>query len=81
MDTFKAWTNAVNTYHDGLEPDVDTLLKAAAAYLDRTADWPAIRDVMQDDLCWTKEMAAAWFSEQDFPDFQEALDEGWGWDD
>ena len=79
-DTFKTWAKAVNAYNNSTDDDPDTLLEAAAVYLERTADWPAIRDVMRDDLCWSKEMAIAWFSEQDFPDFQEALNEGWGWD-
>ena len=79
MDAHRRFSTAVRAYEQSGDPD--PLLAEAARYLEATADWPYIRDVMKDELCWPIEKALEWFGEQDFGDFAEAVSEGWGWDD
>lgn len=55
------------------------LLGACSRYLERTADWMEVRDVLREDLKMDLQACLDWFSEQDFPDFAEAVEEGWGW--
>ncbi len=81
MSASRRWMLAVRDFHDQTDPDPTALLQEAARYLEATADWTSIRDVMQGDLCWPLEKALEWFGEQDFGDFREAVNEGWGWND
>lgn len=59
----------------------NALLAALSTYLERTADWLLVRDVLLDDLDMSQQAILDWFGAQDFPDFAEAVEEGWGWRD
>lgn len=55
------------------------LLAASSRYLQASADWPEVRDVLHEHLGMELQAQLEWFGQQDFPDFAEAVDEGWGW--
>lgn len=76
-DTFTMVGAARRSYRRG--GSSTALLAVLSTYLERTADWPVVRDVMLDDLKMSHKAILDWFAAQDFPDFQEAVEEGWGW--
>lgn len=78
MSTYSVYRQSVFDYRDGAVTSVQ-LLGALSRYLADSADFPAIAEVLKDDLGYDLDRALAWFGEQDFPDFAEAVGEGWGW--
>ena len=78
-DTFQIIDAARASYRRG--GSSTAYLAALSTYLERTADWPVVRDAMLDDLKMSQKAILDWFGAQDFPDFAEAVEEGWGWPD
>jgi hypothetical protein len=77
MTAHSAWRKAKNSWRRGEIAD-HTMLSAASLYLQESADWIDIRDFFI-SMSWTKDEALDWFSDEDFPDFADAVEEGWGW--
>lgn len=53
-------------------------LDAASTYLHESANWTEVRDFLI-LMAFDKRGCLNWFAEQDFPDFSEAVKQGWGW--
>jgi hypothetical protein len=77
LSAHAAWRKAKMAWRKGETGD-HTILNAASVYLQETADWPSVRDFFI-SMSWTKDQVLDWFADEDFPDFSEAVEEGWGW--
>ena len=56
----------------------ETILRQSGNYLHASADWIGVRDWLITMGLSNREIVR-FFSQQDFPDFQQAIDDGWGW--
>jgi hypothetical protein len=54
------------------------VLRNLGQYLHATGDWIAVRDFLI-EMAMSSKAILDWFAEQDFPDFRQAVEEGWGW--
>lgn len=77
MSAHAAWRKAKMSWRKGETGD-HTVLKAASLYLQASADWISVRDFLI-TMAMSNEEILSWFADEDFPDFQEAVDDGWGW--
>lgn len=78
-DSLRAFDRVLKLFLNGTTTST-VLLSACSVYLAASGDWQEVRDVLRDDLKMDQKACLEWFSFQDFPDFREAVDEGWGWD-
>lgn len=79
MSAHSEWKAAASRWRGGHGSD-ETVLRQTANYLHESANWVEIRDFLL-SMAWSKQQILDWFSDQDFPDFREAVEEGWGWPD
>ena len=77
MSAYAEWKQRCRRWTEGQTGD-ETCLKYTALYLHESANWVEIRDWLI-EMGMTKQQCLDWFSEQDFPDFREAVEDGWGW--
>jgi hypothetical protein len=77
MSEEQNWKRRCADWRDGTGSD-QTALAATADYLSATADWIAVRDFLL-SMAMSERQILNWFAEQDFPDFAEAVEQGWGW--
>jgi hypothetical protein len=77
MSAHEVWKRRKYVWRSGQGSD-ETVLAGAAAYLSETADWIGVRDWLI-EMAFSKRQILDWFSENDFPDFQKAVNDGWGW--
>jgi hypothetical protein len=77
MTAHREWRDQVLKWRNGHTGD-PTILKATATYLEVSANWVEIRDFLI-TMAMSKRQILDWFAAQDFPDFRDAVEEGWGW--
>ena len=77
MSAYNQWKKDCRNWTSGHSSD-NTVLRKTAAYLHESANWIEVRDFLI-SMGMTRQQCLNWFSEQDFSDFAEAVDEGWGW--
>jgi hypothetical protein len=77
MSAHDKWKRQCRNWLNGQGGD-ETILKHTAAYLAETADWIEVRNFLI-TMAMTKQQCLEWFADQDFGDFAEAIDDGWGW--
>ncbi len=77
MTAHELWRSRTAKWYEGHTGD-PAILKATAEYLEASADWIAVRNFLI-SMAMSKRRVLDWFSEQDFPDFAQAVEEGWGW--
>lgn len=77
MSAHSEWKNKCRQWVQGRVSD-ETMLSATANYLHESANWIEIRDFLI-RMAMSKQQILDWFSKEDFPDFREAVNEGWGW--
>lgn len=77
MSAYYTWRKRVNIWREGHSGD-EGVLRATATYLHESADWITVRDFLI-TMAMTKHQILGWFRKNDFPDFEKAVSEGWGW--
>lgn len=77
MSAHSEWKRVVKEWRSGRIND-EPALRATATYLHESANWIEVRDFLI-NMAWTKKQILDWFGDQDFPDFEQAVEDGWGW--